>query len=338
MLHIAPDSLDPFANLALEDILFSNLKPDHPGIFMLWRNSPCVILGRNQCANDELNLDYIKQNGIAVCRRTSGGGAVYQDEGNLNFSFITHVNKNTAAAQLPYLEAIASKLRGLGINAVISGRNDLLAAGKKIAGCAFRFQGKKALIHGSLLVNCNLEAMNLALTPSYLKLAGKGIASCRSRTANLAELRKGLTMAEVIACFGADYEKTDLSPEVLAQAEFMARIRFGLDAWIYGSTLPKAREWRRKFPFGEIIYKFAINDNGFEYCRIEGDFFSMRELTELETALVKTAFDQAALLQTLKKMDLGQYFYGCDPLEVAQFLASAAPEQDKSSLISFILP
>ena len=125
MEHLTFSTLDPAFNLALEEVLFQSLPAGHPGWFLLWQNGPSVIVGRHQCTADEVNADFIRRENLPVVRRITGGGAVYHDTGNLNFSFIEHANGREKVDFRRYLEPVCAALADLGVQAVLSGRNDI---------------------------------------------------------------------------------------------------------------------------------------------------------------------------------------------------------------------
>ena len=157
MRALVVDTTEPAYNLALEETLFDELTTGEEGLFLLWRNAPSIIVGRHQCTGEEINADFVKRRGIPVVRRNTGGGAVYHDLGNLNFSFIEHADGEGKVDFGRYLTPICAALRELGVEAHISGRNDLEVKGRKISGSAQRLQHGKVLHHGTLLVDLNFS-------------------------------------------------------------------------------------------------------------------------------------------------------------------------------------
>ena len=185
---------DPAENLAREKELFDSF--DGESVLYLWQNAPCVVLGKNQVPEEEVDLPLARRLGIPVVFRATGGGAVYHDEGNLNFSLITTDRPGLS----PYAWALRPVLKALlpfVPEIVYNGRNDLCVRGRKISGCASRVRGDTLLLHGTLLLCADLDTLDALLTPPEEKLERHGVASVRSRVANLTEFCPGLTVPAV---------------------------------------------------------------------------------------------------------------------------------------------
>lgn len=187
---IESNSTDPWYNLALEEHLFNTIEPDE-FIFYLWQNHHTVVIGRNQNAWKECAFEKLENDGGKLARRLSGGGAVYHDLGNLNFTFIMHKSNYNMEKQLSVLK---NALKHFGVNAEFSGRNDMLIGGKKFSGHAYYFKDNKAYHHGTLMVNSDLDKLSLYLNPSKKKIESKGVESVRSRVTNIAELDKDISI------------------------------------------------------------------------------------------------------------------------------------------------
>ena len=218
---------DPFENLATEEHL---LRTDGDAVF-LWVNDPCVIIGRNQNPLKEADLGYIAENNVALARRLSGGGAVYQDRGNLNFSLIS----GAPIADLA-IDLALSVLRSVGIEAEKAGRNDILVSGAKVGGMAECFDCRY-LCHGTMMAAVDLESMARALSPSPLKLSKNGVESVRSRVSNLSAFDPGITVEKLIGafedCIGIACAPIKPDAEIEAKA---ARLRS--HDWLFGATPP----------------------------------------------------------------------------------------------------
>ena len=243
MYYLESGSHDPGFNLALEQYVFDRLDRAH-AYCMLWQNDNAIIVGKNQNTVGEINAAYVKEHGIRVVRRLSGGGAVFHDLGNLNFTFLVPTADYDVERQL---SVICTACRELGIPAKISGRNDVVVEGRKFSGNAFYQNGGRSYHHGTLLIHVDTEKMGRYLSPSKAKLEAKGVESVRSRVVNLREYRPGLTCRQMeqqlIAAFESVYglSAEPLSPDCLDQTYIDGlRRRNGSREWLYGPKLPFA--------------------------------------------------------------------------------------------------
>ena len=253
-------STDPYLNLAAEQFLLDTEEEEE--IFLLWRNSRSVILGRNQNAYAEVNLPFVEEHGIPVVRRLTGGGAVFHDLGNLNFTFIVPRARCPELDFARFVLPVAQVLRELGVPAELSGRNDLVADGRKISGNAQCVWRDHVLHHGTLLVSADLSFMNGALRADADKLKSKGIKSVRSRVGNLSEYLPGID-AEGLArrledhfLGGGAAERTDFSEEQRAGIEALAREKYRTWEWNFGVSGTFGRQVKRRFPYGSVELSF----------------------------------------------------------------------------------
>ena len=226
MKLIRLESTDSHYNMAFEQWCLTHLCPGEL-YFYLWRNAPAVIIGENQDAEAEVNLEYLKANGIALARRVTGGGAVYHDLQNLNYSF---VGKDADPALM--VEA----LRKLGVPAELTGRNDIFVEGRKVSGYARRMEGSNLLVHGTLMYDVDIDVLTRALDTPVSKLNRKGVQSVRSRVTNLKGYLPGIDSVEALKsalreCFPCECERV-LSPEELAQIDELNNSVFSTEAWI----------------------------------------------------------------------------------------------------------
>ncbi|MDR1777265.1 MAG: lipoate--protein ligase [Desulfovibrio sp.] len=322
MEFLSLDSFDPTFNLALEERLFTTLPPEHPGFFLLWQNNPSVIVGRNQCTAEEVNAAYVQRENLPVVRRMTGGGAVYHDAGNLNFSFLE--NRSSAKVDfLRFLEPVRLSLQDVGVTTHISGRNDLEADGRKISGNAQLLSRGKILHHGTLLVSLDFERMCEALTPAPEKIRSKGVASIRARVVNISELwPQGTTMEmlrEALLARCADAKGT-LNPGDALAAQTLARNKYRLWKWNYGASPPFSERKRERFPWGLVELRLDVRDGIIRSCRIYGDFFSAKPIGELEALLTGEKRRSATLKHVLAETDLEEFFSGCDADAMRCFL------------------
>jgi lipoate---protein ligase len=196
MLLVKNHHTNPYFNLAAEEYL---LKQRDEDFFMLWQNAPCIVIGKNQNAHAQIHHDYVKENDITVVRRLSGGGAVFHDLGNINFTFITKKNHNEAIDFSPFTLPIIHALKDLNVNAEFSGRNDILIDGKKFSGNAQYYYKERLLHHGTLLFSGNLTDLAKALKPKPQKIEDKAVQSTISRVTNIkSHLSTPMTVQEFL--------------------------------------------------------------------------------------------------------------------------------------------
>ena len=191
MRYILNESTEPRFNIAFDNWCLEHLRCPET-VFCLWRNAPAVIIGRNQDPDSEVNLKFLKDNNIALIRRSTGGGAVYHDLNNLNYSIYRPLKGGPDVVEDefhdPAVELIAKALRSMGVQAEIGGRNDIFAGGKKISGFAKRIWQDRVLVHGTLMFDVDIDTLTRALDVPGSKLHGKGVASVRSRVTNIKDL------------------------------------------------------------------------------------------------------------------------------------------------------
>lgn len=325
------DTLDPAFNLALEQHLFDTLTPDMPGWFLLWHNGPSIIVGRHQNTVQEVNQELVRRFDLPVVRRMTGGGAVYHDAGNLNFSFLQPHNadhKSAGGGPLDFgvfLRPIVEALAELGVVATFSSRNDLTVAGRKVSGSAQLRRPHGVLHHGTLLVDLDMDMLSAVLTGAPDKYLSKGISSVRSRVANLSEfLPGGGAMARIKAALMKSCASTvmELPTSTVAAASALADFRYRTWDWNYGSSPVFAASWRERFGWGAVECCLEVRKGYVASCRIFGDFFSQREVEELEALLCGVRYDGAAVRDALACLDddvWDSYFAGCDAAQMRAF-------------------
>lgn len=228
MKYLVNESTDPYFNMAFDEWCLENIDVGEP-VFYLWKNRPSVIIGLNQNASQEVNLDYLRQNGITLARRVTGGGAVYHDLQNLNYTII---GKDACP------EIFAEALRKLGIDAQLTGRNDIFVCGKKVSGYAKRIWKDRVLIHGTLMYDVDIDVLTKALTTPVSKLAMKGVASVRSRVTNLKEMLPqfkdidGVKAALHVILSDGDSQLV-LNEKQLAEIRELSDAKFSTEAWLF---------------------------------------------------------------------------------------------------------
>lgn len=287
---ITTDIQNPWINLALEEYFLVSLFKNHIILF-LWQNKDTVVIGRNQNPWTECNLARMEEDSIRLARRISGGGAVFHDAGNLNFSFIVNRDIYDVGRQCG---VIISGLKRLGINACRSGRNDMTVNDMKFSGNAFCFRGQNALHHGTILINADKERMSRYLTVSTDKIKSKGVTSIKSRVVNLAEIKPDLTpdivKSEIIRAFedeyGAASEILDLSaksrnmwPKDPSFREIMRKN--GSWEWCYGEAPEFDITLKNRFSWGGIELCFKLDEGVIKKAEVYSDALCEELIGEL---------------------------------------------------------
>lgn len=333
MLALRTNSLDPARNLALEETLFHALEPGHPGWFLLWRNGPSIIVGRHQNTLEEIDEDFIRAAGLPVVRRPTGGGAVYHDEGNINFSFLAWVDAKSPPSFADFLAPIVGALADLGVTASFSSRNDITVNGRKISGSAQRRAGSRMLHHGTMMVDLDTEVLGRALTGKPDKYQSRGISSHKSRIANLREFlpqdwSRETCMTRVLDAMTrrcATAEST-LPPALDSQAEALAESKYRTWDWNYGKSPEFTERRRRRFPWGALECRFNVKNGIITRCCLYGDFFTLGDIADLEKKLEGVPRTPEALASALADIPVETWFVGAERGPLLDFLCQGANE------------
>lgn len=306
---------DAYRNLALEEHVFRTARGD--GSFLLFYvNAPSIIIGRNQNTIEEINSDVVRERDIQVVRRVSGGGAVYHDLGNLNFSFITPYAPERFNRYAEFTHPVVEVLRELGVPAELNGRNDIVAKGRKISGNAQFVSRGRMFSHGTLLLDSDLDAVTAALNPKPGKVESKGHKSIRSRVANISEfLSQPLSVIElreriVERIFGSRSEAPllDLDGTDWKAVDELTERKYRSWDWNYGESPPFNVQRERRLPIGGFDLRIQVERGWIRGIRIFGDFMSRRDVAELETALVGVRYERQDLAEEVARVDIGDYF------------------------------
>ena len=272
--YIITKSTDPYHNLALEEALLNSVG-EGECILYLWQNARTVVIGRNQCAYAECRIDRLERDGGSLARRLSGGGAVYHDLGNLNFTFITDPEGFDKARQN---RVILSAVRRSGIDASISGRNDLTVDGRKFSGHAYYKSGKACYHHGTLMLDVDKDALSEYLSVSPLKLRSKGVGSVRSRIINLSEIKPGISVKELEGNLVSSLSEVcglsaqRLREEELDSAEIDALAeKYSSAEWKYGDKDTPANTVEKRFDWGQARMDYEIEKGRFSRVRFYSD-------------------------------------------------------------------
>ena len=314
MYLIVDTTTDPSWNLAAEEYLLT--RRGEP-FFRLWRNADSDIIGRHQNAYAEIDLDYVEREGIPVVRRMTGGGAVFHDLGNVNYSFFDLKDRR-------FTDVILEALSALGVEGTASGRNDLvLPDGRKFSGTAICRHKGRVLEHGTLLFDASFDRLSSALRPRPEKFSGKAVQSVRSRVANLREvLPAAMTVedfiaflarhiGESLACTPYSYTEKDLSAIAQLREE-----RFGAAAWNFGASPAYRFANVRKFPAGLLEAHFDVEGGCIRGLHIFGDYFFQRPTEEFCAVLEGCPHERKAIAGRLQRVPTGEYFSGISPQEL----------------------
>lgn len=325
MLFIENKNLDPYLNLALEQLLMESFDED---CFMLWRNEKSVIMGRNQNTFMEVNLPYVKENGIHLVRRPTGGGTIFADSGNLMYTFISVNGAKDFSDFEKFSRPVVGALRELGVPAQFAGRNDLLIDGKKFSGTAQQKRNNKVLHHGTLMFSVDTAELALALQTREVKFAGKAVRSFKSRVTNISEhLEQPMTIGQFQDyLFKSVMEKMpDARPYTLSQAQWeeaekIASSIFRLEEWIYGRNPAAGLHREVKLPGGLTEAYLDIRNGRVFDVYLFGDFFGDGDIADVERALRGVSYDRQSLTSALSGIELSEYMRGISAQELAGVL------------------
>lgn len=308
---------DPTLNLALEE--YALLTLDLSDSYLLFYvNRPSIIIGKHQNTIEEIDADFVHQHDITVVRRISGGGAVYHDLGNLSFSFITRYTPQRFNNYAEFTGPVVEALRELGVPAERTGRNDIVVEGRKVSGNAQVVRGDRMFSHGTLLLDSNLDDVMRALKPKPGKVESKGIQSVRSRVANISEfLGAPLPMDDFRAALlahlfpgGGPVPSHEFSADDRRRVEDLANAKYRTWDWNYGESPPFNLQRTRRFPSGEIDVRLDVTDGIVRAVRVFGDFFSSREIADLERGLTGVRYRRADLADALRTAEAGAFVSG----------------------------
>ena len=325
MRYLTNPHTDPYFNMAFDEYCLEKLSIDEP-VFYLWQNRPSVIIGANQEVHTEVNLDYLKENNIALVRRVTGGGAVYHDLGNLNYTIVGQ-SDDLERDYPEYTRYMLLALQKLGIPATMSGRNDILVDGRKVSGFAKRVCKNRLMIHGTLMFNVNLDKLTQALCPPASKLQSKGIASVRSRVANLCEYLPKIADISIFkqhleSILSNNYtdQEWELSMEDIQNIEQLAHNKFEQWEWIYGHSPRATLNFSERLACGTVHIHLNISENRINSCQFGGDFIGNLPIDELEKALTSLPYDRDSIYKVLSQMDVSRYFDGVNTIELLQLI------------------
>lgn len=306
---------DPRVNLAIEEYALKNLDIDETYL-LFYINEPSIIIGKHQNTVEEIHVDYVREHNIHVVRRLSGGGAVYHDLGNLNFSFITKDDGKSFANFRKFTEPVIEALNLLGVKAELSGRNDILAEGRKISGNAQFSTKGRIFSHGTLMFDVNLDDVVKALRVKKEKIESKGIKSIRSRVANIVDfLQKPLTILEFrkLLLEHIFHGQKTIPEYVLSEEDWenireISETRYKNWDWNYGESPAFNIQQSHRFPVGTIDVRMNVEKGIIRSCKIYGDFFGVGDVRDVEDRLVGIRYERDEIGKALDGMDMKHYF------------------------------
>jgi lipoate-protein ligase A len=324
MKYIVNKSHNPAYNIALEAYAFRELR-DEDELFILWINEPTIVIGKHQNAIEEINKAYTDKHGIHVVRRLSGGGAVYHDLNNLNYTIISNKAEEGAFDFKTFSQPVIETLADLGVTATFTGRNDLEINGKKFCGNAQAYYKGRMMHHGCLLFDVDMTVLSKALQVSKDKIESKGVKSVRARVTNiLDELPEKITVQEfserLLDKMKASYpDMTEyvLSDEELAEIEKLAGEQFGTWDWTYGKSPDYTIKRSVRYPAGKLTSYVKVEKSVITGLKIYGDFFGIKDISDIEEELIGLRYEYKDVLAKLQTIDTTPYFTNITPQEIA---------------------
>ncbi len=310
---------NPHLNLALEEYIVRNFSSENDYL-LFYINEPSIIIGKNQITVEEVNHEYIENNAIHVVRRVSGGGAVYHDFGNLNFSFITNHDIKKLHNFKQFTEPVIKVLNDLGLAAELKGRNDIQIDEKKISGTAQFSTGKRMISHGTLLLDANLEEVVKALHVKMSKIESKGHKSVRSRVANINDfLEKQLAMEDFKSMLlnglfegDSNFKTYHLTPEEWEGVHQLKAEKYDTWAWNYGREPSFNIQKTKRFNIGELDARIYVEKGLIKSINIYGDFFGKESVEQLSELLRGIPYEKSSIQKKLENIDITNYFGALD--------------------------
>lgn len=316
MLLINNTSTNAYFNLAMEEYFLKNATED---AFILWRNENSIIVGKNQNTLSEINYDYVKENNIKVVRRQSGGGAVFHDLGNINFTFIS-CNNNSFSDFKRFTMPIIEALENLNIHAEFSGRNDLLINNKKFSGNAQYNYKNKVMHHGTLLFSSQINDLSSALKVKPSKFKGKGVKSVKSRVTNISNhLEKNMTVLEFkeylmnfINNKNENNHFYELSDHDITEINKLVDEKYSSWQWNFGHSPKYSLNNEVKYPGGNIEFSLNVEKGLINEIKFFGDFFGKKDVSYIEDLLKKVKHDESSIKDALDTVNINDYFLNCN--------------------------
>lgn len=313
MKYFETNSTNPYYNLAFEEYIQRNYNDD--SCLILWQNDNTIVYGLHQNPLEEINFDVAKDLRINTVRRGTGGGTVYHDLGNLNFSYITDWNDGINSNYHEFLQPVITAFAELGLTIEVQGRNDLVLKGKKISGSAQCLIKNRILHHGTLLIDSNLDILQSVLNVSQDKISSKGIKSVKSRVTNIQEhIDYKLHIDEVKTLLikhwfaNQPFEQITLTPNDIHKIQCLEQEKYRTWEWLYGRSPKFDFKNKKRFSGGTIEVNLDVKDGIIKDCIINGDFLSLKPVSELEQAIIGCHYMYVELQRILSHFPLTLYF------------------------------
>lgn len=317
MRCIISENTDPYFNIASEEYLLKNFNDD---LFLLYRNEPSIVVGKHQNTLSEINYHYVLEKDLKVVRRISGGGTVFHDLGNLNFSFITTGEPGLLVDYKKYLKPIVEALKSLGLKATISERNDLFLKGKKITGTASHVHKSRVMHHGTLLFSSEMSDLSEALHNAPSNYSDKAVKSIRSKVTNIGDHLnndmdviqfRDILIGHILETFD-DASLYEYSDTDLKEISKLRLNKFSKWNWNYGYSPKYHFRKENASPGGNLEVRMNVEKGVITKLRICGDIINVKDLGELEEMLTGTIHDPAMIRRMLSKVDVSDFIREID--------------------------
>jgi lipoate-protein ligase A len=325
MRLIINESTSPYFNLALEEHFLAETDAE---AVILWRNSTSVIIGRNQNASEEVNLEYVRERDIPVIRRQSGGGAVFHDLGNVNFTIIKETGRGDFNNYEYFTKPVIGYLETLGVRAELQGRNDLVISGAKFCGNAQAYRGGRIMHHGCILYSADFSGLAGALAPRDIKFTSHGVKSVRKRVTNIADhMSEPMSVENFFERLGGYFashidgvEPGGISRKEADATDRLVAEKYSKWEWNFGASPAYNMKRSRRYGFGTVDVLMSVEQGEIRDARIYGDFFGMLDKEGLEAKLKGARHDRESLLGALGGTEVGQYIQGMGAEELADLI------------------
>lgn len=325
MIYVINDSNNPYFNLALEEYVLTQLDTSET-YFLLWQNEPTIVVGKHQNTIEEINSQYVKENKIHVARRLSGGGAVYHDLGNLNFTFIVDHSKEDQFDFKKFTRPVIHALKKMGVEAMFNSRNDLIIDGKKFSGNSQYLKKNRLLHHGTLMFNSNIDELVRSLNVSDDKIVSKGIKSVRSRVTNISDyMHKKINVDEFKRILIQHLQEElgslkqyHLNEKELKEVDKIMHDRYETWHWNYGESPKFNIKKEKRFEQGKIKVLLDVENGLIKTCKFYGDFFGVGDLKDVENQFINQKYEEQTIKKILENIDVNQYFLGMNKEQLVE--------------------